>query len=266
MSSSDENDDKNHSSERARKRKRSSGTRGGSDTIWKNGSSPDARESRWIKLLYNRPAEGNESAMSQWLMSILNVSDPNTSLPSQSSSSAGGEGNAESSSSTSSTNHTGSPKSNESSGNTLTSKSSGSNNSGSGEGPTDWDGDIEVRIQKDVEKEEESLEEKETKKSGPTNDSEPDAGISQQQQQNRGHASASTNGEMAEPSKDTKIQGQTVPDKVKGEKKERTENNSCSLPPVSDGGGHENTTNDQSPDGFDRVSKRPRRNDGDVGR
>jgi hypothetical protein len=59
--------------------------------VWRAGTVSEERERCWASLLYERPVERDETDMSQWLLSVLQVSDPTTSLPSNSSSNAGDE-------------------------------------------------------------------------------------------------------------------------------------------------------------------------------
>jgi hypothetical protein len=59
--------------------------------VWTPGTVSEERKQRWASLLYDRPEERNEDDMSHWLLSVLQVSDPATSVPSMSSSTGANE-------------------------------------------------------------------------------------------------------------------------------------------------------------------------------
>lgn len=59
--------------------------------VWTPGTVSEERKQRWSSLLYDRPEERNEDGMSHWLLSVLQVSDPATSVPSMSSSNGANE-------------------------------------------------------------------------------------------------------------------------------------------------------------------------------
>ena len=59
---------------------------GESGKVWRRGTVSEERERQWANLLYDRPEERNENDMSQWLLSVLQVSDPASQVPSMSSS------------------------------------------------------------------------------------------------------------------------------------------------------------------------------------
>jgi len=73
--------------------------------VWRPGSVSIERERHWARLLYDRPEERNENDMSQWLLSVLQVSDPATSLPSTSSSNGANESSGAANTGSGSTNN-----------------------------------------------------------------------------------------------------------------------------------------------------------------
>jgi hypothetical protein len=73
--------------------------------VWSSGTVSEEREKRWKSLLYDRPEERNEDDMSQWLLSVLQVSDPATSLPSTSSSNGNNESSGAANNGSASTNN-----------------------------------------------------------------------------------------------------------------------------------------------------------------
>ncbi|KAG7360233.1 hypothetical protein IV203_035332 [Nitzschia inconspicua] len=93
-SSSGEEDQKLNSSG-YRRRNRSNIVRGvgvSSDKVWRKGAVSEERERQWADLLYDRPQDRNQQEMCDWLLSVLQVTDPRISVPSVSSSVASSGG------------------------------------------------------------------------------------------------------------------------------------------------------------------------------
>ncbi|KAG7350591.1 hypothetical protein IV203_009951 [Nitzschia inconspicua] len=94
-SSSGEKDQKVISSGYRRRNRSSSIVRGvgvSSDKVWRKGAVSEERERKWADLLYDRPQDRNQQEMCDWLLSVLQVTNPRISVPSVSSSVASSGG------------------------------------------------------------------------------------------------------------------------------------------------------------------------------
>jgi hypothetical protein len=103
--------------------------------VWTPANVSEERKERWASLLYDRPEERNEDDMSHWLLSVLQVSDPATSVPSMSSSNGANESGGGANTGSGSTNTANNGSSSNLGSSTSTSRGPG-DGSGDGSGDT----------------------------------------------------------------------------------------------------------------------------------